>query len=51
MEMDADSLRRRRVLVVGAYGLIGAYVLARLHARRMDIVGLGRDMGSGEGGF
>jgi uncharacterized protein YbjT (DUF2867 family) len=32
-----------RVLVVGGYGLIGSYVVARLHAGGWDVVGLGRD--------
>jgi uncharacterized protein YbjT (DUF2867 family) len=32
-----------RVLVIGGYGLIGSYVVARLHADGWDVVGLGRD--------
>jgi len=44
--MSAEPLRRRRILVVGAYGLIGAHVLARLHARRAEITGLGRNIAS-----
>ncbi|MCX5516678.1 NADH-ubiquinone oxidoreductase [Kaistia algarum] len=42
--MDAEPQRRRRILVVGGYGLIGAYVLARLQARNLDIVGFGREI-------
>ena len=42
--MESEPQRRRRILVVGAYGLIGAYVLARLQARRIDIVAFGRDI-------
>ena len=33
-----------RVLVVGGYGLIGSYVVARLHAGGCEVVGLGRDV-------
>jgi uncharacterized protein YbjT (DUF2867 family) len=33
-----------RVLVVGAYGLIGGYVLARLHREGRGVVGVGRDI-------
>jgi len=32
--------------VLGAYGLIGSYVIARLHAEGHEIVGLGRDVAS-----
>jgi len=42
--MESEPQRRRRILVVGAYGLIGAYVLARLQARRIDVVAFGRDI-------
>jgi uncharacterized protein YbjT (DUF2867 family) len=34
-----------RVLVLGGYGLIGSWVVARLHAEGHEIVGLGRDTG------
>jgi uncharacterized protein YbjT (DUF2867 family) len=33
-----------RVLVVGAYGLIGSHVAARLHAAGHEVVGAGRDI-------
>ena len=33
-----------RILVVGGYGLIGAYVLARLHAEGHAVIGAGRDV-------
>jgi uncharacterized protein YbjT (DUF2867 family) len=33
-----------RILVVGAYGLIGGYVTARLLAEKHSVVGLGRDV-------
>ena len=33
-----------RVLVVGAYGLIGSHVLSHLHARGHEVVGAGRDL-------
>ncbi|WP_419254332.1 SDR family oxidoreductase [Caulobacter sp. ErkDOM-YI] len=33
-----------RIAVIGAYGLIGSYVSARLAADRHDVVGIGRDI-------
>ncbi|MDB5643171.1 MAG: hypothetical protein JWN07_2488, partial [Hyphomicrobiales bacterium] len=33
-----------RILVVGAYGLIGSVVTARLLAGGCDVVGVGRDV-------
>lgn len=35
-----------RIVVVGAYGLIGSYVTARLLADGHDLVGVGRDVGA-----
>lgn len=35
-----------RILVIGAYGLIGGYVAARLHADGHEVIGAGRDIAS-----
>ena len=40
-----------RILVVGAYGLIGGYVTARLLAEGCDVVGVGRDVAAGRRRF
>ncbi len=40
-----------RILVIGGYGLIGSYVLARLHAEGHEVVGLGREVAAAERRF
>lgn len=49
--MEVEAQRRRRILVVGASGPLGAHVLARLQARRVEIVGLDTDTEAAERRF
>lgn len=49
--MEVEAQRRRRILVIGASGSLGAHVLARLQARRAEIVALDTDIEAAERRF
>ena len=45
-ESQDNGNRPQRVLILGAYGLIGSHVMARLHAGGYHVIALGRDIDS-----
>lgn len=48
---DDRGERPRRVLVLGGYGMIGSYVLARLHAAGFQVSAIGREISQAQRRF